>query len=219
MNFQTSGANLYYEQYGSGEPLILLHGNGEDHKIFDKAIPLLQKSFTVYAIDTRGHGQSSPVSEFHYDDMAQDIYEFITGMNLEKPTVYGFSDGGIVALLLAIRYPELMTRIIISGANSTPYGIENRWRTLFKLIYMVTKKPQFRLMLEEPNIPDHQLASIKIPVFATAGTKDMIKLSHTQRTVNTIPGCEANMLIGEGHSGYVVHSEKIAKYILDVCGK
>lgn len=219
MNFQTSGANLYYEQCGSGEPIILLHGNGEDHKIFDKAVPLLQKFFTVYSVDTRGHGQSSPVTEFHYDDMADDIYQFITGLGLEKPTVYGFSDGGIVALLLAIKYPDLMSRIIISGANVSPYGIEPRWRMLFKLIYMFTKKPQYRLILEEPNIPDHQLASIRIPVFLTAGSKDMIRLSHTQRIANTIPGCQANIYFGEGHSGYVVHSELIAKHILDVCGK
>ncbi len=219
MIFQTKDISLYYEQCGSGEPIILLHGNGEDHKIFDKAIPLLQKDFTVYAVDTRGHGQSSPVTEFHYDDMADDIYQFITGLGIEKPTVYGFSDGGIVALLLAIKYPDLMNRIIVSGANVSPYGIEPRWKILFKLIYMVNRSPKFRLMLEEPNIPDHQLASIKIPVFVTAGSKDMIKLSHTQRIVNAIPGCQANIYFGEGHSGYVVHSEKIARYILDVCGK
>lgn len=219
MIFQTNDISLYYEQYGSGEPIILLHGNGEDHKIFDKAVPLLQKFFTVYAIDTRGHGQSSPVSEFHYSEMAEDIRQFITGLGLEKPTVYGFSDGGILALLLAINHPDLMSRIIISGVNVTPYGIESRWRTLFRLIYMVTKKPEFRLMLEEPNIPDHQLASITVPVFLTAGSKDMVKLSHTQRIANTIPGCEANIFFGEGHGGYVVHSEKIARYILDVCGK
>lgn len=219
MNFQTTGANLYYEQYGSGEPLIMLHGNGEDHKIFDKAIAVLQKYFTIYAIDTRGHGQSSPVTEFHYEDMAQDIYEFITGMNLEKPTVYGFSDGGITALLLAINHPDLLTRIIISGVNVSPYGIEYRWRTLFKLIYLVTKKPAFKLMLEEPNIPDHKLASIKIPVFMTAGSKDMIKLTHVQRIANTIPQCEANIYFGEKHGGYIVHSDRIAKYILLVCGK
>ena len=63
MNLQTSKVNLYYEKYGEGQPLILLHGNGENHKIFEKSIDVLEKHFTVYVIDSRGHGESSPVDE------------------------------------------------------------------------------------------------------------------------------------------------------------
>ena len=94
---QTSKINLYYEKTGTGVPLIMLHGNGEDHTIFNKATAVLKKHFTVYAIDTRGHGKSSPVDELHYEDMANDVYEFICKLNLEKPIVYGFSDGGILS--------------------------------------------------------------------------------------------------------------------------
>ena len=219
MYFQTSGANLYYEQSGSGEPLILLHGNGETHKIFDKAIPLLQRSFTVYAIDTRGHGQSSPVSEFHYDEMAEDIYEFITGMGLEKPTVYGFSDGGILALLLAIKHPGLMRRIIVSGVNCNPQGIQTRGFFIMKLFYLFSRSPKFKLMLTEPDITDEMLSSIRIPVFMTAGSKDMVKLAHVQHIGNAIPGCITNIFFKESHGSYIVHSTKIAEHILEVCGK
>ena len=56
MNLQTSKVNLYYEKYGEGQPLILLHGNGENHKIFEKSIAVLKEHFTVYALDSRGHG-------------------------------------------------------------------------------------------------------------------------------------------------------------------
>ena len=103
MNLQTSKVNLYYEKYGEGQPLILLHGNGENHKIFEKSIAVLKEHFTVYALDSRGHGYSSPVDELHYEDMADDVHEFICKLQLKKPIIYGFSDGGIIALLVGIK--------------------------------------------------------------------------------------------------------------------
>ena len=69
---------LYYEKSGKGAPLLLLHGNGEDHTIFDKLVPLLEQSYTVYAIDSRGHGESNPTDDFHYDGMADDIAKLIS---------------------------------------------------------------------------------------------------------------------------------------------
>ncbi|MEG0513956.1 MAG: alpha/beta hydrolase, partial [Clostridia bacterium] len=96
---------LYYEVSGIGTPLLLLHGNGENHKIFDKAIPLLSEHFTVYAIDSRGHGQSDAVSQYHYDDIAEDVKCFIDKLKLKNPVFYGFSDGGIIGVLLAAKYP------------------------------------------------------------------------------------------------------------------
>jgi len=89
---------LYYEQYGMGRPLILLHGNGEHHTIFQEAIAILAHHFTIYALDSRGHGNSSKVKTLHYEDMADDVYQFIDTLQLEKPILYGFSDGGIIAL-------------------------------------------------------------------------------------------------------------------------
>ena len=72
-----NGIKLYYEKTGEGEPIILIHGNGESHKIFDVAVNVLKTQFTVYAVDSRGHGQSSAIKEIHYDDMAEDIFCFI----------------------------------------------------------------------------------------------------------------------------------------------
>ena len=115
---KVNNINLFYTCTGSGSPLIMLHGNGEDHTIFDEAVALLSKHFTVYAIDSRDHGQSDKVDELHYDDMAEDIRIFIEELGLEKPILYGFSDGGIIGLLLAIKYPELLSKVIGSGVNA-----------------------------------------------------------------------------------------------------
>lgn len=207
--------NLYYEKSGTGRPLLLLHGNGETYKIFDKAIPLLAESFTVYAIDTRGHGQSDAVLEYHYDDFAEDIKCFIEELKLERPILYGFSDGGIIGILLAARYPQLLSQIIISGANLTPDGIRTGWLRLFKCINVIVKEPKMSMMLKEPSITAKMLKQIVIPTTVLAGSRDMVKRSHTEYIAENIANSELHILRGEGHGSYVVHSTKIAKLILN----
>lgn len=93
MQLKTPTGSLFYEKWGTGHPIILLHGNAETHHIFNRTAEILSNHFTVYAIDTRGHGESSSVPAFHYNEMADDIYHFITILHREKPILYGFSDG------------------------------------------------------------------------------------------------------------------------------
>ena len=207
--------NLYYEKSGIGKPLILLHGNGLTHKIFDKAIPLLAEHFTVYSLDSRGHGQSDAVLEYHYDDLAEDVKCFIDELALKSPIVYGFSDGGIIALLLAVKYPQLLSQMIISGANTVPKGIRTGWLKLFQCIYAIVKDPKMKMMLREPNITVDMLQSIEIPTTVLAGSRDMIKRSHTEYIANHIPKSTLRILQGEGHGSYIVDSTKIANLILD----
>jgi pimeloyl-ACP methyl ester carboxylesterase len=215
MMCHVNNIDLYYEKSGAGKPLLMLHGNGETHKIFDKAIPLLAEHFTVYAIDSRGHGQSSAVSEYHYDDFAEDIKCFIDELKLESPILYGFSDGGIIGLLLAARYPQLLSQLIISGANTAPDGIRTGWLMLFRLINAVVKDPKMTMMLTEPNITTEMLRRIVIPTTVLAGSRDMIKRSDTEYIADSIPNSKLCILQGEGHGSYIVHSTKIVNLILD----
>ena len=83
MKITVNNVELFYEVAGSGTPLVMVHGNGEDHTVFDKAAELLSQHFTCYLLDSRGHGSSQKVSEFHYDDMAEDVYQFIQALHLE----------------------------------------------------------------------------------------------------------------------------------------
>lgn len=215
MELNTGSVTLHYEQAGTGRPLILLHGNGESSAIFDRAIPVLAKRFAVYAIDSRGHGKSSPVSEYHYADMAQDVADFIRLKGLERPVVYGFSDGGILALLLAIRHPELVDGIIASGVNVRPDGLQRRWLWLMRLLNLFRPDPLLRLMLTEPDITDDEQRSIRCPAVITAGSRDMLRQSHMRRIAQTIPGGRYLLLEGETHGSYIVHSERIAQIILE----
>lgn len=215
MELNTGSVTLHYGQAGSGRPLILLHGNGESSAIFDAAIPLLAERFTVYAIDSRGHGASSPVSEYHYADMAQDVADFIRLLELDRPIVYGFSDGGILALLLAIRWPDMTGGIIASGVNVRPDGLKRRWLWLMRLQHLLRPDPLLRLMLTEPDIPGDELRSIRCPAVITAGSRDMLRQSHMRRIAETIPGGRYLLLPGESHGSYIVHSERIAQIILE----
>ena len=219
MFLEANGIRLYYEKSGSGPALILLHGNGETHHIFDRAVESLAYHFTVYAIDTRGHGESSPVREFHYDDMADDIVAFITQLGLHQPALYGFSDGGIAGLLVAIRHPGLLSRLIVSGANTNPEGVKRGWFVLFRLIYALSRSPLFRLMLTEPDITAAMLQSVTVPTHITAGSRDMIRDTHTQMIRQNIPDSTLKIFEGETHSSYIANSGKIAAYLIDLLAK
>ncbi len=219
MSNVTKGIKLYYERFGTGDPLIMIHGNGENHEIFLEAIEILKKKFTVYAIDLRGHGRSSKVMEFHYQDMANDIYEFIQLKKIQKPIFYGFSDGGILGLLLASKYPDLFDSLIISGANINPCGIKKRWYYLFQMIYFFNKDPKFKMMLMEPNILESDLEKIQVNTLVLAGQNDMIREEHTKFIAETIPNSKLKILKAQTHGNYIVHSKKIAYIILDYITK
>lgn len=215
MIVSVNNIKLNFEKSGNGQALILLHGNGEDNKIFDKAIPILEKHFTVYAIDLRGHGSSEEIKEYHYLDMVEDIKEFIISENIASPIVYGFSDGGIIALLLASMYPKLLSKIVVSGANINPKGLKTIWIILFKVMYLIKKDSKVKMMLEEPNISIEMLNKIEIPTVILVGSRDVIKESHTKLIASNVKNSKLQILDGEDHGSYIIHNEKIANIILE----
>ncbi|MGN0981879.1 MAG: alpha/beta fold hydrolase [Candidatus Limivicinus sp.] len=217
MHITVNDVNLYYEVAGSGAPLVMVHGNGETHAIFDKALPLLAEHFTCYLLDSRGHGQSQPVTEYHYADMAEDVYQFIQALGLEHVTYYGFSDGGIIGLLLASKHPGLLEKMVISGANTRPDAVSKRIVRLFKLINFIHNKPLFELMLTEPHITKEQLQAIETPTLVLAGSKDLVVEENTRFIAESIPNATLRILPGESHTSYIVHKEEIARLILDYC--
>lgn len=213
MYLDVNGTRLYYEKTGDGAPFILLHGNGEDHTIFDMLIPELSKYYSVYAVDSRGHGQSDRATELSYDTMACDIAEFIQKLGLIKPILYGFSDGGIIGLILAICSPHMLSLLIVSGANTQPSGIRFFPLLLIKAVYFLTRSAKMKLMLTEPDIKKEDLNKIKTPAVILAGSRDLIKQSHTEYIAENIPGSTLQILKGEDHSSYVIHSKKLFNII------
>ena len=208
-----NGIELYYEKVGQGRPLIMVHGNGEDHTIFDEAVGVLKEHFTCYCIDSRGHGQSSHCRELHYKDMAEDMIAFMTELDLSDVAFYGFSDGGIVALLAAMDCSRI-TNLVVSGANITTKGTTWPFRLFLKVSSFVKYDPLIELMKNEPDIAPAELSRIRIKTLITAGSRDLIRESETRLIAESIPNAKLMILKGENHGSYIVHSTKIADILL-----
>ena len=213
MNINVNDINLYYEIYGKGTPIILVHGNGETHQIFDVLIDKLKDNYTVYALDSRCHGKSQKTEKISYELMAQDMICFIKKLKINKPIFYGFSDGGIIGLLIAIKEPKLLSKLIVSGANLNPNGISKVILILSKIVYFITRNKLIRMMVKEPNISIKDLEKINIPTYVLAGQKDVIKEEHTRLIAENIKNSTLEIVPKENHSSYIVHSEKIYNII------
>ena len=215
MYIQLNSQVLYYEKEGSGPALILLHGNGEDHTIFDKLLPHLTSHFTVYLLDSRGCGLSSPPAEYHYMDMMEDVRNLIDALELGRPSILGFSDGGIIALLLAIHHPALVNRLIVCGANLNPLGLTFFARRIIKAEYRKTKSPMVKMMLDEPNITLIDLARIEAKTLVIAGEKDMVKLKETRQIAASIPNATLRIIPKADHGSYILHNDLLAGDVVD----
>lgn len=213
MEISVNNVKLYYEVSGEGAPLILLHGNGESHKIFDRFVTDLDGRYTAYAIDSRCHGESQRKLPLSYGLMTDDVAGFITKLKIDKPTVIGFSDGGIICLLLAVKYPELVGKIIALGANATPDGLNPRLTRIMKILYKIIRSPKLKMMLTEPDITKEQLSAVSVPTVIVAGSNDMITAEHTKYIADNIPSAVLNILEGEGHASYVINSPKLYKVL------
>lgn len=200
---------LFYEEMGSGEPLILLHGNGEDHTIFDNVAKHFAKQYHVIAIDTRGHGKSPLGDEpFSLYQFAEDLNEFMNEQKIEKANILGFSDGGNVALIFASEYPEKVIKLIANGANTKPSGIKPlvHLAMLFRyMLYSVAaafsgkfelKKALYYIMLYEPHITKEELEQITAPTLVLVGTEDLIKESESKYIKKSIPNSEIVFVLG-----------------------
>lgn len=200
---------LFYEEMGSGEPLILLHGNGEDHTIFDNVAKHFAKQYHVIAIDTRGHGKSPLGDEpFSLYQFAEDLNEFMNEQKIEKANILGFSDGGNIALIFASEYPEKVIKLIANGANTKPSGIKPlvHLAMLFRyMLYSVAaafsgkfelKKALYYIMLHEPHITKEDLEQITAPTLVLVGTEDLIRESESKYIKKSIPNSEIVFVLG-----------------------
>ena len=217
MWINVNGIKMYYEVHGIGRPLIMVHGNSEDHSIFYDSRVLLSRHFTVYTVDSRGYGHSTRVEELHYSDMAEDMIAFMEQLDLRDVVFYGFSDGGIIGLLAAMKCDRI-GMLITSGANLTPAGVIAPFRLIAKAAYAVTKDPKMKLMITEPDIMSEELAQIKVPTVVMAGEKDLIPGKETAKIAMSIPGAKMRIIPGEGHGSYIVHKSRIADIIMEETG-
>lgn len=206
---------LFCREKGEGDPIILLHGNGEDGSRFEKQTEHFGKRMHVYAVDTPGHGQSDRgEGAFSLYRFADDLKDFMEDRGITKATVLGFSDGGNIALIFALKYPEAVERLILNGANLRPSGVKASVQFPICIGYLTAsfislfdkkalkKRDILGLMVKEPDIDEKELGKIKCPTLVIAGTKDMIKEKHTRAIAAGISGSELVFIEGDHFIAY-----------------
>jgi pimeloyl-ACP methyl ester carboxylesterase len=210
------GINMYYETYGSGEPLLIIHGNSGSIADFENQIPFFAKNYKVIVADSRDHGKTLDTLHMNdslsYEMMSDDYAELLAQLHIDSAYVIGWSDGGINGLLLAMRHPEKVKKLAVTGANlwidSTtvePFIIK-----AFTMQYKMLKfrKPSvertvllrhYNLLLTQPNIKPEELKQVKCPTLVMAGDRDVIKPEHTLLIARSIPKSNLWISPNSGH--------------------
>ena len=218
---------LAYTEAGEGTPLVLLHGNGEAKEYFAGQMEAFAAQYHVYAVDTRGHGQS-PRGEapFTLTQFACDLEQFRIAHGIETMHLLGFSDGGNIAMLYALAHPERVEKLILNGANLDPAGVKRSVQWPVELGYRIAswfagRDPKARanaemlgLMVNEPHISAADLAKLTMPVLVIAGTKDMIRDDHTRAIAAALPDGTLAILPGD-HFVAAKNPEVFNRTVLD----
>lgn len=201
---------LHYVERGRGDTLILLHGNGEDNSYFIHQMKYFSRYYRVIALDTRGHGKSPRgEGEFSIRRFSDDLLHFMDEHKISTAHLLGFSDGGNIALCFALAHPDRVSRLILNGANLHASGVKRsvqlpiefgyRMASLFARHSEGARKnaEMLGLMVNDPNIDPAELKNLTMPTLVIAGTKDMIRESHTRRIAASIPNSRLCLLPGD----------------------
>lgn len=203
--FVHDGVRLYYEVYGAGEPVLVVHGNGGSIAHVGRQIDFFRQHYKVIAMDSREHGKSadSP-APITYEKMTDDLAALLDHLNTGPVDVLGWSDGGIEALLLGIRHPEKVKKIAAMAANLNPTEDAFYPEVLALVKKMIAsvapgeeETPQGkrelkvrRMMLDEPHIEPKALESITAPTLVLASDHDLIRGEHTLEIYHHIPNSQ-----------------------------
>lgn len=210
----TRGIKLYYETYGRGAPLLFIHGNGGSINNFSHNIPFFAKHYQVIAVDSRAQGKSAdPGDSLSFEMMADDFNALLDSLHLDSCYVIGWSDGGINGLLLAIRHPDKVKKLAITGANLVPdttgltpfvyFSMLDDSRKLHSQPPTAALRQQIKILdldLYQPHISGSQLESIHCPVLVIGGDHDVIPVRHTVFIAEHIPRSYLWIIPDSGHS-------------------
>ena len=200
----------FYIEKGQGEPLILLHGNGENVDYFAGQIDVFARDYHVYALDTRGHGKTPRgTAPFTIRQFADDLLAFMDAHGIGKAHILGFSDGGNIAMVFAMKYPERVDKLILDGANLDAGGVKRSIQIPIEIGWRIAKlfarksedakrnAEMLGLMVNDPNVPPEELSAIQAKTLVIAGTKDMIKEEHTRLIARSIKDSQLVILKGD----------------------
>lgn len=227
-----NGINIYYESYGAGEPLLLLHGNSQSIISFKAQIPQLSKKYRVIAVDTRGQGKSGDDGKtYTYDLFAADMNALLDYLHINSAHIVGWSDGGNTGLIMAMKYPAKVKKLVTMGANIfidktvVEKLVFKEIDHLFRELKNDTTswgKNRIRLLnmlLTEPRYSFDELKAVHCPVLVMAGEKDLIKPVHTKQIAEHIPGSTLLIAPKETHYYPAENAASFNKAVLDFLGR
>jgi pimeloyl-ACP methyl ester carboxylesterase len=219
-----NGLRMYYETTGSGPLLLAMAGGTMSLEMFSEDVELLSRSFTVLAPEQMGHGRTGDDTEraFDYHDMAESTYELLVSLGIESTLVYGFSDGGVLGLDLAIHHPEVVQKLATSGANFHFDGLNpstrewiltatgETWPADLRESYerLSPDGPQHwnevieriqHMWLSQPDYSPETLAQITTPTLVIAGDHDAITPEHTVALFRAVPNAQLCIVPNESH--------------------
>lgn len=223
---EVNGLKMYYEIYGQGKPLVLVHGGGSTiQSNFEKAIPLFAKNRKVIAVELQAHGRTSDRNaDLTFEQDADDIATLLKNLKIDKADFFGFSNGGTTTLQIAIRHPEIVNKIIVGSALAKRNGVpdwfwdfmkqaklENmpeQLKTAYKQVAPDTNGLQImhdrdaKRMVNFKDISDEQIKSIKAPTLIIIADKDVITPEHAIELHRQIANSELAIIPG-GHGEYI----------------
>jgi pimeloyl-ACP methyl ester carboxylesterase len=223
---EVSGRKIYYEEYGKGEPVLMLHGGPGSIANFSKVIPDLSKDYRVIAMDSPGQGRSERAPDVSYQLLAENASAFIDKLGIKNCYVVGWSDGGCTALLLAANRPEAISKVLVSGGFSnidgftdeskvfwstvTPEIVEQSWKGWHLKYQQLYPENDWKILIhdlrnmvnKEIYITDEKLKSITSKVLLAWGDNDIFSWEHIIHLYKTIPDTELMILPGTSHSTF-----------------
>jgi pimeloyl-ACP methyl ester carboxylesterase len=223
---EVNGINMYYEIYGQGEPLVLIHGGGSTIQTsFGKVIPLFSKHRQVIAVELQAHGRTSDRNaDLSFEQDADDVATLLKNLNIEKADFFGFSNGGTTAMQIAIRHPEIVNKLILGSALCKRNGVPEQFWGFMKQANISQMPEQLKegykkvaanpdglqimhdrdvkRMVNFKDIPDQEIKSIKVPTLIIIGDKDVITPEHALEMHHLISNSQLAIIPG-GHGEYV----------------
>jgi pimeloyl-ACP methyl ester carboxylesterase len=228
--FNANDVSIYYETYGAGPAVLVLHGGLGSLEGMSYQIRALAKSHFVIAADSRGHGRSTDSNlPLSYPLMSDDMSKLLEHLQIDRVDVVGWSDGGIIGLDIAMRHPERIRRLVAISANYDVDGLlegpilgseapraplryrlfapdPTHWPTLYrKVVTMWQTKPHYTLA---------DLSHIKARTLIMTGEFDTIKPEHSAQLAKAIPGSQEVIIQGATHAVQVEKPDIVDCHIL-----
>jgi len=224
---KTRGFNMYYETYGVGEPLLLIHGNGGSISNFMYQAPYFSKSYKVIVADSRAQGKSVDTGDsLSYEMMADDLNALLDTLHLDSCYVIGCSDGGINGLLLGMRHPEKVKKLAVTGANLWPdttaidppaYNWAMNYNASFANVKqtpeIMNNRKVAHLLSYEPHITTKQLKKIQCPTLVIGGDHDVVLPKHTLLIAESIPRSYLWILPNSGRSTPIYYKDQFNEVV------